>query len=121
MTLYGHCWFPRSSLLASSFSNDLPLQIDSGIGDNRPGPETDCEHTSESEIEKTKSNTQAKVIADASDNDRNDGAAHDPGAQDPCKRSVILGNRIQGERNQNRPHDGSEETDSGKRIQSHPR
>src|SRR5229473_4677357 len=109
----------RLSLLSGSFNNNLLFQIDGGVGNDGPGPETDCEHTAEGEVEKTESGTQAKVIADTSNDNRNDGAAHDSRAQNPRKRTVMLGNRSQRERNQNRPHDGSKETDSGKCIQSH--
>ncbi len=49
------------------------------------------------------------MVADAPDNYWNDGPAHDCGAQNPGERTVVLRDRVECERNDNRPHHRSEQ------------
>src|SRR5438128_591004 len=85
---------------------------------NGPSPESNAENASEGQEEKCQSGTQSEVVADAADDKRNNRAPHDSCAQNAGEGSVIFRYRIQGQRNQDRPHHRGEQADRWKSYDS---
>src|SRR5208337_1259482 len=90
----------------------VPMQ-NRRVRDDRPGPEANTQNAREGEIEECHSRPQAEVIADPSNNDGHDGPTHNSSAQDSCEGAMMLGHRIESERNQDGPHHGCEKTNPG--------
>src|SRR5437764_8337700 len=80
------------------------VEADGGIRDDGFRPETYAEDASERYVQKCNAGAETEVVSDPANNEGDDGTAHDPSAQNTGERPMVLGNRVQRERDKYRPH-----------------
>src|ERR1700761_4338636 len=89
--------------------------MDGRVVDQGPGPKSDAQDESEGQVEKKHSGFQPVEVSNPSDDGRHDRATDDPSGENASERSVMFGDRIERQRNEDRPHHGGEEANRWKR------
>src|SRR5688572_16639321 len=79
------------------------------VRDERLRPETDAQHPRERDEDEREANTEPEPIGDPSHDERHERSTHDAGAQDSGDRAVIFRDRVQREREDDRPHHRGDE------------
>src|SRR5712691_6148721 len=97
------------------------LESNGGIADQWLGPEADAENKPKCDVKKSHATPQSKPVADAPDDHRDYRSADDRCAQDPRERAVVLSERVERERNHNRPHYRREQANQRESNQRHMR
>src|SRR6266851_8005752 len=90
--------------VSTAASAEVFPESNGGIADQWLGPEADAENKPKCDVKKSHATPQSKPVADAPDDHRDYRSADDRCAQYPRERAVVLSDRVERERNHNRPH-----------------